>query len=85
MLRICCDICKKDTTDTIEDLFEGQKIFILKDIDGGSMMKENTLCAECKKTFFYVMENPEILHAQVHKMKLRNRIRYLFKRGLEVE
>lgn len=84
MVRTYCDMCERDTTETIDDLF-GSRKFIMLDANDGKKMKEITLCAECKKTFYYIMENPEILQTQVHKMKLRNRIRYLFKCGVEEE
>ena len=80
-----CDICGKNLSSTVEDLFRSRK-YIMKDANApDSEERSFMLCSECKKVFYYVMENPMILDTHVSNMSLKNRIRFLFKRGLKNE
>ena len=78
-----CDMCGKDLTETMDDLF-GSREFIVLDANSKAHDKiDMTLCYSCKKTLYYLLQNPELLKTHVREMKLGNRIRFLLKMPLK--
>ena len=83
MIVTYCDVCGKNTAETIDDLVYSRE-FIVQTANTEEPVKVGmTLCCSCKKALYYMMENPELLKTHVRDMKLGNRIRYLLKRNLK--
>ena len=79
-----CDGCGKDCVNTsMEDLF-GSRTFFFKDANADSREKfKLTLCADCKKQLYYMLENHEVFKRERENMRLGNRIRFLLKMPLK--
>ena len=86
MIKKYCDICERDLTGAMEDLFLS-RAFLMYDPNNPTNDRscELTLCEKCKKTLYYFMENPVLLKKRVNEMRLANRVRFLFRRKIKEE
>lgn len=79
-----CDGCGKDIFDSSLDNLLGSRTFFFKDANSSSPENyELTLCADCKKQLYYMLENHEVFKREHENMRLGNRIRFLLKMPLK--
>ena len=86
MTRTYCDCCGCDIVDSSMENLIGSRKFVVIDAnspDNTEFKLELTLCAKCKKTFYYLVQNPAAFRSERNSMRLRNRIRFLFKRPVK--